>query len=131
MLKRGSQKGVEIPYLINEVYINEHNNGYYYDVSTTNDLRKIVTDKKIRVTFDHWNLYRPSTCKYVTISELKATCIYRKIIYECRSLINVCASVTLYCSILCYINSLLYISKICCSISYLSMRVVLCCVVLY
>ena len=57
MLKRGSQKGVEIPYLINEVYINEHNNGYYYDVSSTNDLRKIVPDNKIRVTFDHWNLY--------------------------------------------------------------------------
>jgi len=95
MLKRGSQKGVEIPYLINEVYINEHNNGYYYDVSSTNDLRKIVPDNKIRVTFDHWNLYWPSTCKYVTISELNATCIYRKIIYECKSLIDVCASVTM------------------------------------
>ena len=95
MLKRGSQKGVEIPYLINEVYINEHNNGYYYDVSSTNDLRKIVPDNKIRVTFDHWNLYRPSTCKYVKISELNPTCIYRKTVYECRSLINVCASVTM------------------------------------
>ena len=95
MLKRCSKKGVEIPYLINDVYINEHNNGYYYDVSTTNELRKIVPDKNIRVTFDHWNLYRPSTCKYVKISELYPTCIYRKIIYECRSLINVCASVTM------------------------------------
>ena len=95
MLKRGSKKGVEIPYFINDVYINEHNNGYYYDVSTTNDLRKIVADKTIRVTFDHWNLYRPSTCKYVKISELNPTCIYRKIVYECRSLINVCASVTM------------------------------------
>ena len=78
MLKRGSKKGVEIPYLINDVYINEHNNGYYYNVSTTNELRKIVPDKNIRVTFDHWNLYRPSTCNYVKISELYPTCIYRK-----------------------------------------------------
>ena len=46
MLKRGSKKGVEISYLINDVYINEHNNGYYYDVSTTNGFRKIVPDKK-------------------------------------------------------------------------------------
>ena len=95
MLKRGSKKGVEIPYLINDVYINEHNNGYYYDLSSTNDLEKIVPDNKIRVTFDHWNLYRPITCNYVKISELYPTCIYRKIIYEYRSLINVCASVTM------------------------------------
>ena len=27
MLKRGVQKGLEMPYIINEVYINEHNNG--------------------------------------------------------------------------------------------------------
>ena len=35
MLKRGVQKGLEMPYIINEVYINEHNNGYFYDVSST------------------------------------------------------------------------------------------------
>ena len=34
-LKRGVQKGLEMPYIINEVYINEHNNGYFYDVSST------------------------------------------------------------------------------------------------
>ena len=95
MLKRGSKKGVEIPYLNNDVYLNENNNGYCYDVSTTNELRKIVPDKNIRVTFDHWNLSRPSTCNYVNIFELYPTCVYRKIIYECRSLINICASVTM------------------------------------
>ena len=95
MLKRGSKKGVEMPYIINDVYINEDNDGYVYDISTTNELRKISTDKDIRVTFDSWNLYRPSTCTYVEISELYATCVYRKIIYNCRSLINICASVTM------------------------------------
>ena len=79
MLKRGSKKGVEIPYLINDVYINEDNDGYVYYISTTNELMKIIPDKDIRVTFDHWNLYRPSTCNYVEISELYPTCVYRKI----------------------------------------------------
>ena len=65
MLKRGSQKGVEIPYLINEVYINEHINGYYYDVSSTNDLRKIGPDNKIRVTFDHWNQAPANMLKFL------------------------------------------------------------------
>ena len=66
MLKRGVQKGLEMPYIINEVYINEHNNGYYYDVSSTNgDQREIVPDSKIRVTFDHWSLFRPNNCTYV------------------------------------------------------------------
>ena len=45
MLKRGSKKGVEIPYLINDVYINEDNDGYFYDISTTNELRKIFQIK--------------------------------------------------------------------------------------
>ena len=94
MLKRGSYKGVEMPYIINDVYINEDNDGYFYDISNTNELRKISTGKDIRVTFDTWNLYRPSTGSYVDISELYATCVYRKIIYNCRSLINICASVT-------------------------------------
>ena len=40
-------------------------------------------------------MYRPSTCNYVEISELYPTCIYHKIIYNCRSLINICASVTI------------------------------------
>ena len=95
MLKRGSYKGVEMPYIINDVYINEDNDGYFYDISNTNDLRKLSTDKDIRVTFDTWNLYRPSTGTYVDISELYATYDYRKIIYNCRSLINISASVTL------------------------------------
>ena len=67
----------------------------FYDISNTNDIRKISTDKDIRVTFDTWNLYRPSTGTYVDISELYATYDYRKIIYNCRSLINISASVTL------------------------------------
>ena len=51
MLKRGVQKGLEMPYIINEVYINDHKNGYYYDVSSPNGgQRVIVPDSKIRVT---------------------------------------------------------------------------------
>ena len=94
MLKRGLYKGVEMPYIVNDVYINEYNDGYFHDISNTNELRKISTDKDIRVTFDTWNLYWPSTGSYVDFSELYATCVYRKIIYNCRSLINICASVT-------------------------------------
>ena len=45
LLKRGSKRGVEIPYLINDVYINEDNDGYFYDISTTNELRKIFQIK--------------------------------------------------------------------------------------
>ena len=60
-----------------------------------NDLKKLITDKDIRVTFDTWNLYQPSTGTYVDITELYAHCDYRKIIYKCRSLISICASVTL------------------------------------
>ena len=55
----------------------------------------IVPDSKIRVTFDHWNIFRPSNSRYVLIEEINQTCILRNIIYECSSLINVCASVTL------------------------------------
>ena len=96
MLKRGVQKGLEMPYIINEVYINEHNNGYYYDVSSPNGgQRVIVSDSKIRVTFNHWSIFRPSNSRYVLIEEINQTCIFRNIIYECSSLINVCASVTL------------------------------------
>ena len=48
MLKRGVQKGLEMPFIINEVYINEDNNGYYYDVSSSNGgQRVIVPDSKI------------------------------------------------------------------------------------
>ena len=102
--------GVEMHYITNDVYINEHNDGYFYDISNTNDLRKISTDEDIRVTFDTWNLYRLSTGSYVDISELFATCVYRKIMYNCRSLINICASVTMPSKLL--TGSVTHIGKI-------------------
>ena len=88
MLKRSPYKGVWISYIVTDVYINKHNDRYFFDISNSNELRKISTDEDIRVTFDTWNLYRPSTGSYVDISELFATCIYRKIIYNCRPLIK-------------------------------------------
>ena len=39
MLKRGSYKGVEVPYIVNDVYINKDNDGYFYDISNTNELK--------------------------------------------------------------------------------------------
>ena len=36
-----------------------------------------------------------ATAHMFYFSEINETCIFRKIIYECRSLINVCASVTM------------------------------------
>ena len=40
MLKRGSYKGLEVPYVINDVYINEHDDGYVFDITNSNDIRK-------------------------------------------------------------------------------------------
>ena len=95
MLKRGTYKGLEVRYVINDVYINEHDNEYFFDITNSNDIRKIKLEKEIRVTFDTWNLYRPSTHSYLDISGLYATCDYRKIIYNCSLLANISVSVTL------------------------------------
>ena len=96
MLKRGVQKGVESPYIINEVYINEHNDGYFYDVSSPNGGQRVIApDSKIRVTFNLWNIFRPNNSTYVRIEEINQTCKFHNIIYDCSSLIDVSASVTL------------------------------------
>ena len=95
MLERGQYKGVEVPYIINEVYINEHNDGYFFDITNSNKIRKIRSEKEIRVIFDTWNLHKPSTDSYVDISGLFVTCVYRKIIYNCGPLLNICAGVTI------------------------------------
>ena len=55
-LKRGTYKGLEVPHVINDVYINEHDDGYFFDITNSNDIRKIKSIKEIRVTFDSWNL---------------------------------------------------------------------------
>ena len=44
MFKRGTYKGLKIPYIINDVYINEHNDGYVFDILNSNDIRKIKTE---------------------------------------------------------------------------------------
>ena len=95
MLKRGPYMGLEVQYVINDVYINEHDGGYFFDITNSNDIRKIKSEKEIRVTFDTWNLYRPSTYSYFDISSLFATCDYQKIIYNCSLLVNISVSVTL------------------------------------
>ena len=95
MLKRGICNGLEIPYVINDVYINEHDDGYFFDTTNSNDIRKIKSEKEICSTFNTWNLYRPSTHSYLEISGLYATCDYRKIIYNCSLLTNISVSVTL------------------------------------
>ena len=41
-----------------------------------------------------------ATANMFYFSEINETCIFRKIIYECRSLINVCASVTMHTKLL-------------------------------
>ena len=95
MLKRGPYKGVEVPCIINDVYINEHDDGYLFDIKNSNDVRKIRSDKEIRVTFDTWNVYKPSADSYVDISGLFATFVYRKIIYNCSLLLNISMSITI------------------------------------
>ena len=95
MLKRGPYKGVEVPYIINDVYINEHDDGYFFNIKNSNDVRKIRSDKEIRVTFDTWNVYKPSADSYVDISGLFATFVYRKIIYNCSLLLNISMSITI------------------------------------
>ena len=86
ILKRGTYKNLEVPYVINDVHINEHDDGYVFDTTNSNDIRKIKSETEIRVTIDTWNVYRAST---------NATCDYRKIIYNCSLLANVSVSVTL------------------------------------
>ena len=95
MLKRRTYKGLEVPYIINNVYINEHDDGYFFDISNSNDIRKIKIETQFRLTFDTWNVYRPYTQSYLKISGLHATCYYRNILYNCSLLANVSVSVTL------------------------------------
>ena len=94
MLKRGPYKGVEVPYIINDVYINEHDDGYFLISRTRMVLGKLDLIKKIRVTFDTWNLYKPNTESCVDISGLFASCVYRKIMYNCSMLLIISVSVT-------------------------------------
>ena len=95
MVKRGTYKGLEVPYVINDVYINEHDDGYFFDIMNSNDIKKIKSETEISFTFHTWNVYRPSTQSYLEISGLYATCDYRKIIYNCSLLANISVSVTL------------------------------------
>ena len=64
MLKRGIYKGPEVPYIINDLYINEHDDGYFFDITNFNDIRKIKSETEIRLTFDALNVYTPSTQSY-------------------------------------------------------------------
>ena len=95
MLKRGIYKGPEVPYIINDLYINEHDDGYFFDITNFNDIKKIKSETEIRLTFDTWNVYRPCTQSYLEISGLYTTCDYRNMIYNCSLLPNVSVSVTL------------------------------------
>ena len=38
MLKRGTYKGHEMSYIINDIYINEHDDEYFFDISNSNDI---------------------------------------------------------------------------------------------
>ena len=92
MLKRGICNGLEIPYVINDVYINEHDDGYVFVITNSNDIRKINSEKEIRVTFDTRNLYRQINYSYFHISGLFATYDYRKIMYNCSLLVKISGS---------------------------------------
>ena len=95
MLKRGTYKSLEVPYIVNNVYINKHDDRYFFDITNSNDIRKIKTETRIRLIFDAWNVYRPCIQSYLEISNLYTTCYYRNIIYNCSILANVSISVTL------------------------------------
>ena len=95
MLKRRTYKGLEVPYIINGVYINEHDDRYFLDISNSNCISKIKTETGIPLTFNAWNIYRPCVQSYLEISGLYATCYYQNIIYNSSLLANVSVSVTL------------------------------------
>ena len=95
MLKRRTFKGLEVPYIINGVYINEHDDRYFLDISNSNCISKIKTETGIPLTFNAWNIYRPCVQSYLEISGLYATCYYQNIIYNSSLLANVSVSVTL------------------------------------
>ena len=47
MLQKGKIKGLEYPYYINDVHVNEHGDGYHFDISNlSKDIRKLIPDKK-------------------------------------------------------------------------------------
>ena len=45
ILKRGSYKGLEVPYVTNDVYINKHDDEYIFDITNSNDIRKDKSEK--------------------------------------------------------------------------------------
>ena len=95
MLKRGIYKDLEVPYIINDVYITEHDDEYFFDIMNSNDIRMIKAETEICLTFDAWNIYRLCTQFHLQISGLYATCDYRNTIYNYSLLANVYVSVTL------------------------------------
>ena len=47
MLHKRSFEGLEYPYYINDVYVNEYGDGYYFDISNlSKDTRKLKSDLK-------------------------------------------------------------------------------------
>ena len=95
MLKRGIYKDLEVPYIINDVYITEHDDECFFDIMNSNNIRMIKAETEICLTFDAWNVYRLCTQFHLQISGLYATCDYRNTIYNYSLLANVSVSVTL------------------------------------
>ena len=62
MLQKGSFCGLEYLYYNNNVYANENENSYCFDVSNcTNTIRKLILDKRIRLTINSWDINFPRT----------------------------------------------------------------------
>ena len=58
MLKRRTYKGLKVPYIINDDYINDHNDGHFFDISNSNDIRlkqkqKFVQHSMLGMFIDH------------------------------------------------------------------------------
>ena len=82
MLDKGSFKILEYLQYINNVYVNEHGDGYYFDISKEyKDIRKI-RPKTIRLTLDCWNVKVPRTNSLMEITELLSTCKIGRIVYN-------------------------------------------------
>ena len=94
MLDKRSCTNVEYPYYINDVFINEHSDGYYFDISNSSKEIRKFRYGKIRLTIEYWNVKVPRSNLLMEITELSLTCKVGRVIYNCQDLLNLPVSVT-------------------------------------
>ena len=71
MLKKGRFNGLYYPYSLNDVYVNENANGYYFDVSNSaKNMMKVISSKRIRLIIYFWDIKVTRTSSFMKITQL-------------------------------------------------------------